>query len=170
MVIHLTAVQRIGLFGAMNPQPMLHWLHIQHGSTTLDKCIQHGIDAQELHDNVQPCIDQWMRLDNASRPTARHVTYMLPWQLHPIDHLGLSFVDTILLRLPVQTLLGVGLDFDTMVSRHALNVDAMRLARLKWRDWVLLGITREFIIREGAGVVRAAFGVSMEEALATCTR
>jgi hypothetical protein len=170
MVIHLTPVQRIGLFGAMNPQPMLHWLHIQHGSTTLDRCIQYGVSAQELHDSVQPCIEQWLLLDNASRPTAQHVTYMLPWPLHPIDHLGLSFVDTILLRLPVQTMLGVGLDFDAMVGRHALNADAMRLARRKWRDWVLLGVTREFVLREGPEVMRSAFGVHMEEALATCAR
>lgn len=167
MPLPLTPLQRLALFGVLRPRPYLHWCHIAAGEVTLDACVAADVDAAAIHERVQPALQPWLELPVELRPQGRHVTYMLPWLLHPLRDLGLSFSDVVFLRLPVHVMLALGLDFRVMRDEHGLHPDALHLFRYTWRDWVALGITQDFTRELGPVVLRERFGVSLECALST---
>lgn len=135
LMVQLTPLQSIRIFGWRNPRPILVWNDVLQHKLTLDGLIGVGIRPSQLV-LVQPDPAQWATHAGAKLEHARLM--MMHWPVNPILHLGADLGDMLALRFTSAELARMEVTHAQLV-RSGMSEKTEKMFKFDDEEWAMLG-------------------------------
>lgn len=141
VLIHLTAVQSIDLYGWWSPKRVLSWKQVEDNPEFSWKRLRaSGLSAAELY-KLQPDPQPWIELQ---RIDVQDITEMAMWNIHPIRQMKCTLSQLALLHWPVEVLVSSGVTYDDLVGA-GLSIGTMPIFGFTLLQWSALGLRKKHV-------------------------